>query len=201
MEETVFPYPNKPKSKKMLPMIIVGIVLVAVLIGWFVITQQPKKIDEKKDVVIDKQEPSPTEKPKIERSTVKIQVLNGTGTPGQAGIVVKALEEAGYSPDNIKTSNADKYDNAVTSITTKDGFEQIVTDMKNVLKSTFDKITVVSPNLDKDSEFDVIIITGGKIFEEVTPTTSVTVTEKPSPTVTTTPTSTPTPTTTPTPTP
>jgi hypothetical protein len=195
MEETISPYQSQQqKSNKILPTIIVVAVLVAAFAGWFFITQQPKKTDKVDDVVIEKKEPSPTEKPKIEKTSVKIQVINGTGTPGQAGVVVTALEDAGYNSENIKTGNADKYDNATTSITARSNFEEIVNDIKNVLKATFDKITIISPNLDENSEFDVVIVTGGKIFEAVTPTTSITDSENPTPTTTITPTSSPTPT-------
>ena len=196
MEETAFSYSNQPKkSNKTMLFVVIG-VLLAVLIGWFFVTQQPKDTDEvKNDIVVEEKTPTPTiEKPKIEKSSVKIQVINGTGTPGQAGIVVKALEEAGYSSDNIKTGNAEEFDNSTTSITARDNFEEIVDNIKELLKPTFEKITVVSPNLDSDSEFDVVIVTGGKIFEAVTPTASVTGSVSPTPSVTTTPTLTPTPT-------
>lgn len=194
MEEAVFPYSNsvQTKSKKPVTALVVSLIVLAALIGGFFLMKQPKQVEEKKDVVVEEKGPSPTEKPKIEKSTVKIQVVNGTGTPGQAGVVVKALEEAGYSTENIKTGNAEKFDNTTTSITARDNFEEIVNDIKATLGSTFDKITVVSPNLDADSEFDIVIVTGGKIFEETTPTASVT--EEPTLSPTTTPTSTPTPT-------
>lgn len=198
MEETISPYSGQQqKSNKILPTIVVVGVLVAAFAGWFFVTQPLKtdKTDKKvEDVVVEKVEVSPTEKPKIEKTSVKIQVINGTGTPGQAGKVVTALEDAGYNSENIKTGNAEKYDNATTSITARSNYEEIVNDIKNVLKLTFDKITVVSPNLDEDSEFDVVIMTGGEIYETATPTASVTGSESPTPSVTTTPTSSPTPT-------
>ncbi len=200
MEETAFQYQSQPsKRNKMLPNIVAVVVLLVAIVGSYLIISKPKKTDEKKDVVVEQKAPSPTAKPKIEKSSVKIQVINGTGTPGQAGVIVKALVDAGYSTDNIKTGNAEKFDNSITSITAKDNFEQIVTDIKDSLKSTFDKITVVSPNLDKDNEFDIVVITGGKIFETATPTASVTSSMSPTPSLTTTPTSTPTLTPTPTP--
>lgn len=202
MEPTAFQYPTQqPKKNKMLPTIVVGAVLLAAVIGSFLIIRQPKKVEEEKTVVTETKEPSPTPLPKIDKKTVKIQVQNGTGTPGQAGVVVKALTDAGYLADNIKTANADKFDNSATSITAKDSYDEIVTDIKDSLKSTFDKITVVSPNLDATSDFDVVIVTGGKIFEEAVPTTSVTSSVSPTSSVTTTPTSTPTLTLTPTTTP
>ena len=140
--------------------------------------------------LLKKKGPTPTEKPKIEKSSVKIQVINGTGTPGQAGLVVKALEEAGYATDNIKTGNADRFDNATMTIEGRVGFGDIVEDIEEALRSDFDKITVKTSSVDKDSEFDIVVVTGGKIFEAVIPTTSVSATSS----ATTTPTLTPTPT-------
>jgi len=195
MEPTAFQYPTQQSKKnKMLPMVVVVAVLLTAIIASYLIINKPKKTEEKKEaVVVENKIPSPTPLPKIDKKTVKIQIQNGTGTPGQAGLVVKALEDAGYSSDNIKTGNADKFDNSITSITAKDNYEEIVTDIKDSLKSTFDKITVVSPNLDKDNEFDIVIVTGGKIYETATPTVG------PTSSVTTTPTLTPTLTLTPTP--
>ena len=194
MEETLLPYQNPQfKKGKMSGTVWVIISAIAViLIGGFVLSRQQKKEPEvKKDIVVEKKEPSPTEKPKIEKSTVKIQVLNGTGTPGQAGIAVKALEDAGYSSENIKSSNAEKYDQETTTITSRARFEDIATDIKNTLKSKFDEISVASKNLEENSEFDIVVVTGGKLFEEVTATPSATITPISSPSPTSSPTATP----------
>ena len=188
MEETIAPYQN-PQFKKSKVNGTVWVVLFAIaviVIGGFVLSRQQKKAPEaKKDVVVEKKEPSPTAKPKIEKSSVKIQVVNGTGTPGQAGVVVKALEGAGYSADNIKTDNAEKFTTLTTTITARTDFEEIVNDIKDVLKPTFEEVTVDSSNLNSDSEFDIVIVTGGKLFEAITATPSATVTpsSSPSPTV------------------
>jgi len=193
MEETIAPYQN-PQFKKSKVNGTVWVVLFAIaviVIGGFVLSRQQKKVPEaKKDVVVEKKEPSPTAKPKIEKSSVKIQVVNGTGTPGQAGVVVKALEGAGYSADNIKTDNAEKFTTLTTTITARTDFEEIVNDIKDVLKPTFEEVTVDSSNLNSDSEFDIVIVTGGKLFEAITATPSATVTpsSSPSPTVGVTPT-------------
>jgi len=175
MEETAFQYPSRQnKGKNIKLAIIMGVVvLMAGFIG-ILLTRQPKKENVKTDITIEKKEPSPTTKPKIEKSSVKIQVVNGTGTPGQAGVVVKALEDAGYNSDNIKTSNAEKFDNATTTINARADFEEIVKDVKDVLTPTFEEITIDSSILDIESEFDIIVVTGGEIFEAATPTPSVT---------------------------
>jgi len=188
MEETIAPYQN-PQFKKSKVNGTVWVVLFAIaviVIGGFVLSRQQKKVPEaKKDVVVEKKEPSPTAKPKIEKSSVKIQVVNGTGTPGQAGIVVKSLEGTGYSADNIKTANAEKFTTLTTTITARTDFEEIVNNIKDVLKPTFEEVTVDSSNLNSDSEFDIVIVTGGKLFEAITATPSATVTpsSSPSPTV------------------
>ena len=110
MGETTFPYPaQQNKSKKTKLLVIVGAIILALVVVGFIIASRPKDTDEKKDTTTTPtEEPSPTEKPKIEKTEVTIQVLNGTGTPGQAGTAVKALEEAGYSTDNIKSDNAEE---------------------------------------------------------------------------------------------
>jgi len=188
MEETIAPYQNPQfrKSKVNGTVWVVLFTIAVIVIGGFVLSRQQKKVPEaKKDVVVEKKEPSPTAKPKIEKSSVKIQVVNGTGTPGQAGIVVKVLEGAGYSADNIKTDNAEKFTTLTTTITARTDFEEIVNDIKDVLKPTFEEVTVDSSNLNTDSEFDIVIVTGGKLFEVVTATPSATITpsSSPSPTV------------------
>ena len=178
MEETIAPYQNPQfkKGKVSGTVWVVVFAIAVVLVGGFVLSRQQKKEPAvKKDVVVEKKEPSPTAKPKIEKSSVKIQVVNGTGTPGQAGIVVKALEEAGYNSENITTSNAEKYDNLTTTITARADFEEIVDDIKVVLKPTFEEITVDSSNLDTESEFDIVVVTGGELFETVTATPSATI--------------------------
>lgn len=192
MDPILNPYPEQPrKSNKMMPMVVVGVVLLIAIVGSFLIINETKKTEEKKDVVVETKEISPSPLPKIDKKTVKIQVINGTGTPGQAGLVVKALEEAGYSPDNIKTGNADEFDNSTTTIEARINFEEIVKDIEKELKSTFDKITVKSTNLDKDSEFDIVVVTGGKIFATPTKSASPTGSSTPTPTLTLTPTPTP----------
>ncbi|MFH0979561.1 MAG: LytR C-terminal domain-containing protein [Candidatus Roizmanbacteria bacterium] len=188
--------------RKKNPSLIIMIIIILVLVSGFYIIKQSNKIKETKTTVAENKEPSPTEKPKIDKKSVKIQVLNGTGTPGQAGVAVEVLKKAGYNPDNIKTANADEFNNTITTIATKDGFADVASDIKDALKTTFDEIKIDSTLLDKDSEFDIVITTGGKKFEEATPTPTLNPTSSPT-SAATTPTSTPTltPTSTPTPTP
>lgn len=199
MVETVSFNPNQQtegKKDKTVLSIVILVVIIAIAGGIFML-RQPKKTEQPKVTITVTQGSSPTEKPKIDKNLLKIQVINGTGTPGQAGTVVEALKKAEYNADNITTSNLEEFNSTVTTIEAKDGFDNVVNDIKNILKTSFDKITIDSTPLAKDNEFDIVVTTGGKKFEE--PTSTVSPTQSPTETITLTPSSTssPTPTSTP----
>jgi len=197
MEPTINSFPTQPKKNNVLPTVVVAAVLLGAIIGSYLILRQPKKTEEKKEAVVQNIEPTPTEKPKKDKALVKIQVVNGTGTPGQAGEVVESLKDAGYSADNIKTGNAEEFDNTTTTIEARTDFEEIANDIKEVLTASFSEITIEPAKVDSESEFDIIIVTGGKIFATTTPEPTeptATPTAQLTTTPTTTPTSTPTPT-------
>jgi len=196
MIDTTSPYLNQPGGSKNKKTVIIVVIIVAAIIGGIFLLRQPKKTKQPETNITKNKEPSPTKKPEIDKKTVKIQVLNGTGTPGQAGTVLEDLKKAGYNSDNIKTGNAEEFNHTTTTIAAKDGFEDVASDIKDALKETFNEIEIDSTKLAGDSEFDIVITTGGKIFEEATPSPEPTteLTSTPTPTVTSTPTSTPTPT-------
>ena len=143
---------------------------------------------------------APTPTPVVDKMSVTIQVLNGTGTPGQATKVATSLKNAGYNPDNIKTGNASDAA-ASSSIAAKAGFEGVANDMVTALSSDFPDISVSSTPLDDSSTFDIVVTTGGQQYVAPTPTPDLTDTDTPTPTPSTTDTPTPTPTITDTPTP
>lgn len=181
-------------NKKTTIAIIIFLIAVAGVAGFFML-RQPEKKEQVKGAVVEKKviTPTPTEKPKIDKKSVRIEVLNGTGTPGQAAIVVDALEQVGYGADNIKAANADAFGDTITTITARDGFDDIASDIKSKLKESFSDVEIDSSHLAKDSEFDVSIVTGGKKFEEATPSATIaptvsdeTPTSTPSPTIDTT---------------
>lgn len=208
MLDTPLSYTSQPQSsnKSKTWIIVLVLIVVAAAIGSYFFLNQSKKTEEAKTAVEAKKgpayTPSPTKKP-IEKEKVKIQVLNGTGTPGQAGTAVEALTKAGYKTENIKTGNAEKFDQTSTTISAKKGFEDVAIDIKDSLKSSFDNVKVDSTELDEKSEFDIVVTTGGKIFEETTPTpspkptlstlspTPASITETPTPSPTPSPTPTP----------
>lgn len=181
--------PAPTKSKR--PLIFVGIIiLLGALIGGFFFFQQSQK-PAPEETQVTPTEPVPTEKPQIDKSSVKIQVVNGTGTPGQASKVVDALKVADYSEDNIKTGNAEEFDTLTTTITARKGFEDVASDIKDILEKVFDKVDIDSSSLEDSSDFDIVIVTGGKKFEAITPTASTTKAPTSTITPTTAPTATP----------
>lgn len=157
----------------MKPVIIFGTILIgAILIGVFFITRQPTKTAESSAVITETPIPTPTEAPKIDKTTVKIQVVNGTGIAGQAGLVVKALTNAGYNADNIKSTNAKTFDNTVTTVTGRTNFDTTVNDVATVLKPTFADIAVSTTKLDDTNAFDIVILTGSTTVATITPASS-----------------------------
>lgn len=208
MDNTTQDFSNPPiaakKSKR--PLIIAAVVLIVAVTAGILLF---KKNGSSKPPAVagsttEATTPSPTDTPAptVDKMTVKIQVLNGTGTPGQATKVAASLKTAGYNPDNIKTGNAT--DNAASSsIAAKAGFESIAADIKTALVGDFPDIDVSSTALDASGDYDIVITTGGKQYvAPVTPTPTGGDTPTPTPTGTgDTPTPTPTITDTPTPTP
>ncbi len=187
-------YQQPAVRKKNTATIIVVVIVAVALIGGLFIFQQSKK-NKQTQVVTEKNTPSPTEKPKIDKKDVKIQVLNGSGIAGQARTAADALKKAGFNPDNIKTDNAKDSDHKITTVAAKEGFEGVSQEAKDSLATVFDKVEIASTNLDKDNQFDIVITTGG-----IPPTPTTGPTASPSAALTS-PTTTPTPSSTSTPTP
>lgn len=211
MENTTQDFSGQPASakKSKLPVIIIAVVVIAAAAAGILLLSRNKSSKPPEvagtTTVAPSPSPTPTPAPAVDKQSVKIQVLNGTSTPGQATKVAVSLKNAGYNLDNIKTGNAP--DNAASSsIAAKTGFEATAADIKATLIGDFPDISVNTSPLDAGSDFDVVITTGGKAYQAPTATPTPTGSATPTPTPGgTTDTPTPTPTTTeiltPTPTP
>lgn len=177
-------------TKKKPTAVIVTVAVIALLLiggGIFFFTKGQKKSEPTTDLTTVDTAPKETPTPEVDKSKLKIQVLNGTGTEGQAGKASDALKSAGFS--DIKTGNASKLGNTKTTVQTKKEFASIAEDIKSALDSDFDNVEVSEDSLTSDSDFDVIITTGGKApateSKESTnsaATTTPTVTPSPTPT-------------------
>jgi len=122
----------------------------------FGLTQtQPKptsKITQAKP--LPKSTATPT--PIVNKTELKIKILNGSGTPGKANEVKNLLKEKGYQ--EILTDNADSFDYEQTQLQVKKSISLATTTIKNDLKdnvSSFKETT-----LDEDEAADIVIIIG-----------------------------------------
>lgn len=104
--------------------------------------------------------PSPTPTPEIKKDTIKVKILNGSGTPGKAGDVKTVLKEKGYQ--DIVTGNADTFDFEITEIAVKKGSEHIASLVKSEIADYAKdaKITLLG-----DKETADVVVTVGKDFK------------------------------------
>lgn len=100
--------------------------------------------------------------PTIDKKTIKIKILNGSGTKGLASEVKTILQKADYS--EILTGNADTFDNEKTTVQVKDTKKN---ELKLLLSDLKSHVTVDDTNittLKKDESADIILVIG-KDFE------------------------------------
>lgn len=104
--------------------------------------------------------PSPTPTPSFKKEELKIEVLNGSGTPGKASEMKKILKEKGYQ--EILTGNADNFDYEKTEIKVKKDKYQALSMLKNDLK---DYLSSINEGFLDEKETADVIITFGKDFK------------------------------------
>lgn len=115
---------------------------------------QPKPTETPTPTAIPTNTPTPT--PEIDRSTIRVKVLNGGGVAGKATVVRNLLREKGY--EEILTGNADSFDYEKTEIQVKEDTKQYFDIMANDIA---ENAKVDEPaNLDEDEAADIIIVVG-----------------------------------------
>jgi len=103
--------------------------------------------------------PTPTPE-QIDFTDYALQIQNGSGTAGQAGAVDEILQAEGFA--EADTVNADSYDYQDTEVQLKEGTPKAVFNaIERALNSDYQVTT--GETLDKDSDFDVVVIVGQKI--------------------------------------
>ena len=105
---------------------------------------------------------TPTEKPKeetkVDYSKYSLQILNGSGVPGEAGKAKDLISDLEF--DSVATANASSYDFEKTTVALKEGIpSQIFTDVKKLLGDTYD-LESKSELLEDSSKYDVVITVG-----------------------------------------
>lgn len=95
----------------------------------------------------------------LKKDTLKIQILNGSGTSGAAGKAKTYLEGLGYS--EVDTGNANSSDFSETEISIKDSskdyLDMITSDLSKSYKVASDSTILVAT-----SKYDVVITLGQK---------------------------------------
>ena len=107
-----------------------------------------------------KAEPVTTvEEPEVEvdLSTLSVNILNGSGTAGEAGKADRLITDLGFA--STKTGNAGSYDFTSTVVQLKEGSSSQVYDkIEEKLMGTY--TVEQGDNLSEDSEYDVVITVG-----------------------------------------
>jgi hypothetical protein len=185
-ERTKVGFPNATEQKKSGNGKIIAIIVIILLIlggaTWFLLSRKEETIEftnEAVTPVVSQETPTPEETVTPEKTTLKIEVQNGTGTSGDAGKLEKALNDLGYT--EVSTGNADNYDYSAAEATfTSDFPEAYKQDIMDALSKMYASVKEGSATL---GDFDAVIITGnakGKnTTTSITPTKKLTVTVTP----------------------
>lgn len=104
--------------------------------------------------------PAPTEVPveAVPKEELTIQVLNGTGTPGQAGSVRDLLKEAEFKNIEVADKDVQSEDRETLVVLSQKVSDDEQKEIKKILEDNF---ASVSAKVDKKlSDFDIVITTG-----------------------------------------
>lgn len=112
------------------------------------------------EVPVDTATPTPTETPEDEiiLSEYSVNVLNGSGTAGEAGRVAGFLTELGF--EEPETGNAESFDFITTSVSMKEEVPEAVFDEINEALEEDYVVERADEPLEEDSSYDIIIIVG-----------------------------------------
>lgn len=176
-QETKFTHKKKSKKKSLLLVLIILIVLATSL--FFLLRSPEDETSKPESEPLESQElssPTPTPTPEVvDRSEIKIEILNGTGIARQAALLKEKLEELGYT--GIETANADDQTHQTTTVSYSPSIpNQIKDEIQAELEDIYQNVETETSASDKA---DIIIIVGlrpGQSLPTPTPET------KPSPT-------------------
>jgi hypothetical protein len=101
--------------------------------------------------------PSPSPTPSINKKTVRLRILNGSGVKGKANDVKNFMREKGY--EDILVGNASRFNYEKTVIQTKEDGD----DLRNLVAKDISSEILSEPifeTLDEDSASDVVLIFG-----------------------------------------
>jgi hypothetical protein len=156
-----FPSASEPKKSGNGKIIVLIVIILLILGGasWFLLSRKEETIEFTNESVtpsITEETPTPEETATPERNTLKIQIQNGTGTPGDAGKLEKALKDLGFT--ETSTGNADNYDYDSAEVTFSEDFpETYKQEIMDKLSTMYKSVKEGSATL---GSFNAILITG-----------------------------------------
>jgi hypothetical protein len=152
-------------SGRSIVLIFLILLLVGVVAGglyYFNSRVNPTTVIENENAVEEEQveqTPTPTVA-EVELDTLKVNILNGNGTAGEAGRVKETLEGVGFK--EFTSGNAANYNYTSTEISMKDSVpESVFTKIKESLTKTY-IVEKSETKLGADSSYDIVIIIGAK---------------------------------------
>jgi hypothetical protein len=97
---------------------------------------------------------------KVDYTKLKLNILNGTGVPGEAGKIATLIKTLKFK--EVKSGNADNFDYTVTTVKVKKDLSgKIFEDINGLISSQYGAKLADTP-LDTTSAYDVVIIVGPK---------------------------------------
>ncbi len=141
-------------------LVILGFLVISTLVfGGFLFMEQKRfGIVPTPTPVISEVTPEPTEPTieEVDKGSLTVSVLNGTGTAGQAGKVKSIMEELGYN--SISTGNADSTNNSKTTVSFSEKVSKLRSDeIVKALEKTFSSVTRAT---DDSITNDILVVTG-----------------------------------------
>lgn len=103
--------------------------------------------------------PKPEAKTEVKRETIKVQVLNGSGTAGLAGKAKTYLEGLGYV--GVVAGNAPTSDYEETVISVKDTKKELLDTIKSDLSKNY-QVAAETEVLPASSKYDFVVTLGSK---------------------------------------
>ena len=112
--------------------------------------------------------------PAADKGTISIQILNGTGIPGEASFLQAKLKALGYT--KVDAGNASSNDNETTTVTFSSSLSpDVVSELTDLLKETYKSVeTKTSSSLTGDAQ----VVTGLRAGQTPVPSATATATAK-----------------------
>ena len=175
----------KPKKSGVAGPLAVVLVLLLLVGGVFFFMKSRSAGDEAnpeptiQEPTITEQTSSPSPTSSVNKSEIKIKVLNGTGTAGEASLLKDKLAAVGYT--DVESGNASRQDYTDAQVSFGSDVAQGVQDeITTILKGTYKGVKETSG---VSSGFDVEVITGLRAGQTAKPSASATPTGTPKPSV------------------